>query len=128
MHADEMGSNRRPSPSTRTSGGTDSPKLYVASQAVLPIGTPKPDTHPSKLMQPIPVYTTDFGAMFQADSSQGMAALPEESVDLVVTSPPYALHFKKEYGNADKENYVKWFRPFGEQIFRILKPGRKPLY
>ena len=60
--------------------------------------------------------------MFQADSSQGMAALPDESVDLVVTSPPYALHFKKEYGNADKKDYVDWFRPFGAQVLRILKP------
>ena len=73
-------------------------------------------------MQPIPAYTTDFGAMFQTDSSLGMAALPDESVDLVITSPPYALHFKKEYGNANKEDYVEWFRPFGEQIFRSLKP------
>lgn len=122
MHAGETRGDRRLPPTDQTAGNVDSPKLYVASQAVLPIGTPKPDKHPSKLMQPIPAYTTDFGAMFQTDSSQGMAALPDESVDLVVTSPPYALHFKKEYGNADKEDYVKWFRPFGEQIFRILKP------
>jgi DNA modification methylase len=67
-------------------------------------------------------YTTDFGAMVTGDSAQGMAALPEGSVDLVVTSPPYALHFKKEYGNAEKADYVDWFRPFGEQIRRILKP------
>ena len=60
--------------------------------------------------------------MFQIDSLQGMASLPEDSVDLVVTSPPYALQFKKEYGNANKEDYVDWFRPFGEQIFRTLKP------
>ena len=99
----------------RTGGG-------VASQKVLPLGRPEADRHPSKLLQPHPAYTTDFGAMFQADSSQGMAAMPDESVDIVVTSPPYALHFKKEYGNADKEDYVEWFRPFGQQIFRILKP------
>jgi site-specific DNA-methyltransferase (cytosine-N4-specific) len=37
--------------------------------------------------------------MICADSATAMAALPTESVDLVVTSPPYALHFKKEYGN-----------------------------
>jgi len=40
---------------------------------------------------------------------------------VVVTSPPYALHFKKEYGNVDKESYGRVFRPFGEQIFRVLK-------
>jgi site-specific DNA-methyltransferase (cytosine-N4-specific) len=40
----------------------------------------------------------------------------------VVTSPPYALHFQKEYGNVDKREYVSWFRPFAEHIHRVLKP------
>ena len=69
----------------------------------------------------MPAYATHLGAMFHLDSSQGMAALPQESVDLILTSPPYALHFKKEYGNVDKDAYVDWFRPFGEQLFRILR-------
>ncbi len=73
-------------------------------------------------MQATPAYTTDVGAMYEVDSSQAMAALPDETVDLVVTSPPYALQFKKEYGIADKDEYVDWFRPFGEEVFRILKP------
>ena len=82
----------------------------------------EPGGHPSSLLQWVPAYSTGFGAMFQADSSRGMALLPDDTVDVVVTSPPYALEFKKEYGNASKEDYVEWFRPFGEQIFRILKP------
>ena len=98
------------------------PRSTIAGQAVFPIGTPTPEAHPSTLMRSIPAYRTDFGAMFQVDSSHAMAALPTDSVDLVVTSPPYALHFKKEYGNADKDEYIDWFRPFGEQLFRILKP------
>ncbi len=40
---------------------------------------------------------------------------------MVFTSPPYALHFKKEYGNAHKRDYVRWFIPFAKQIFRILR-------
>jgi site-specific DNA-methyltransferase (cytosine-N4-specific) len=51
-----------------------------------------------------------------------MRRLPGGRVDLVVTSPPYALHFKKEYGNADQREYVNWFLPFAEQIKRVLKP------
>jgi DNA modification methylase len=39
---------------------------------------------------------------------------------LVVTSPPYALHFKKEYGNAEKHQYVDWFLPFAREIARVL--------
>ncbi|MGH8587824.1 MAG: DNA-methyltransferase, partial [Gammaproteobacteria bacterium] len=50
-----------------------------------------------------------------------LEALPDSSVALVVTSPPYALHFKKEYGNVEKSSYVEWFRPFGQQIFRVLR-------
>lgn len=49
-----------------------------------------------------------------------MKRLPDSSVNVVVTSPPYALHFKKEYGNVDKKEYLKWFLPFAEQIKRIL--------
>ncbi len=42
-------------------------------------------------------------------------------MNLVITSPPYALHFKKEYGNADQAEYIKWFLPFAEVIHR--NPG-----
>jgi site-specific DNA-methyltransferase (cytosine-N4-specific) len=60
--------------------------------------------------------------MYLGDSRDLLRQMPEESVDLVVTSPPYALHFKKEYGNVDKSQYVLWFRSFAEEIHRILKP------
>jgi DNA modification methylase len=67
-----------------------------------------------------PVYRTPRGAAFAGDSLTLMSALPDRSVNLVVTSPPYALEFKKAYGNASKADYVAWLRPFGEQIRRIL--------
>jgi site-specific DNA-methyltransferase (cytosine-N4-specific) len=51
-----------------------------------------------------------------------LRTIPAESVDLVVTSPPYALEFKKEYGNVAKDKYVDWFKPFGCEIRRVLKP------
>jgi DNA modification methylase len=38
----------------------------------------------------------------------------------VVTSPPYALQFKKEYGNVTKADYVEWFLTFAAEIYRIL--------
>lgn len=74
---------------------------------------------PSK---PKPLYTSDLGKAYCADSLPFMRAMRGGNVDLVVTSPPYALHFKKEYGNADQKYYVKWFLPFAEQIKRLLKP------
>jgi len=68
------------------------------------------------------VYRTELGEMHCADSLAFMRQLPDESVDLVVTSPPYALHFKKEYGNANQGQYVAWLLPFAAEIKRILKP------
>jgi site-specific DNA-methyltransferase (cytosine-N4-specific) len=83
----------------------------------------KPAEHPSNLVQlPAPTYSTRLGSMFCGDSTQLLRSMPDNSVDLVCTSPPYALHFKKAYGNVAKSDYVNWFRTFGEQIFRVLKP------
>jgi len=73
-------------------------------------------------MKPIsPLYTTDLGKAYCADSLQLLPTLEAGSVDLVMTSPPYALHFKKEYGNADQKDYVGWFLPFAREIKRVLK-------
>jgi len=69
----------------------------------------------------VPYYATANGKAYVADSLDVLRAMPDSSVNLVVTSPPYALHFKKEYGNADKRDYVRWFLPFGEEIRRVLK-------
>ncbi len=67
-----------------------------------------------------PFYSTDLGDAYLADSLAVLKALPDSSINAVVTSPPYALHFKKEYGNADKADYVAWFVEFGEEMFRVL--------
>ena len=56
-----------------------------------------------------PYYRTDFGDAYLADSLAVLKALPDDCINAVVTSPPYALHFKKEYGNEDKADYVAWF-------------------
>jgi DNA modification methylase len=68
-----------------------------------------------------PLYRTARGAAFVGDSQEVLSRLPNDSVNLVFTSPPYALHFKKEYGNANKRDYVRWFLPFAAQILRVLK-------
>lgn len=69
-----------------------------------------------------PYYYTDLGAAYLGDSSELLKQVPDNSVDLVVTSPPYALVFKKEYGNVDADDYTKWFLSFSDEIFRVLKP------
>ena len=67
-----------------------------------------------------PFYTTPLGAAYAGDSRELMAKIPDSSVNLVFTSPPYALHFKKEYGNVDKLEYVEWFLEFAAHVKRIL--------
>ena len=69
-----------------------------------------------------PIYKTKLGALFCADSLDFMGRLLNDSIDLVVTSPPYALHFKKEYGNASQTDYTDWLLPFAKEIKRIIKP------
>lgn len=69
------------------------------------------------------VFETPFGRAVLADSIEYMSALDDASVDLIVTSPPFGLVRKKDYGNEDAERYVEWFHPFGEQFRRILKPA-----
>ncbi|MFZ5558984.1 MAG: DNA-methyltransferase [Pseudomonadota bacterium] len=68
-----------------------------------------------------PYYRTPLGAAYLGDSLAGMKRIPDGSINLVFTSPPYALHFKKEYGNVDKSDYVEWFLSFAREIFRILR-------
>ncbi|HEX7382996.1 MAG TPA: DNA methyltransferase, partial [Burkholderiaceae bacterium] len=65
-------------------------------------------------------YRTMLGSMYCGDSLCAMRNLSAGSVNLILTSPPYALHFKKEYGNVEKDAYVGWFRPFAEQALRVL--------
>jgi len=67
-----------------------------------------------------PYYTTPAGAAYLADAREVLAELPDGSTNLVLTSPPYALHFKKEYGNVDKDGYLEWFLAFARQIYRVL--------
>ncbi len=67
-----------------------------------------------------PFYSTDLGSAYRADSRMVLKNLPDKSVNLIFTSPPYALHFKKEYGNVEKSDYVEWFLTFAHEIYRVL--------
>jgi site-specific DNA-methyltransferase (adenine-specific)/site-specific DNA-methyltransferase (cytosine-N4-specific) len=56
------------------------------------------------------------------DSKEQLKLLPDNSVDLIVTSPPYADQRKNTYGGIRHDKYVEWFLPISEQLFRVLKP------
>ena len=64
---------------------------------------------------------TEHGQIHHGDCLDVLRSLPAASVDLVVTSPPYALVSKKPYGNVSAAEYVDWFRPFGTEIHRVLR-------
>jgi len=65
-------------------------------------------------------YTTTLGATYWADSLTLMKSIEEESVNLILTSPPFALTRKKDYGNVAEEAYVDWFLPFAREFKRIM--------
>jgi len=67
------------------------------------------------------VYETELGEAWVGDSKSLLRHLPDDSVDLIFTSPPYALQKAKPYGNHQNGRYVNWFRPFAREIFRILR-------
>ncbi|MFB3826293.1 MAG: site-specific DNA-methyltransferase [Bryobacteraceae bacterium] len=66
-------------------------------------------------------FKTKHGSVYLADSLDYLAEVPDASVDLVMTSPPFGLVRKKDYGNVDSDAYVEWFKPFGRELRRILK-------
>ncbi len=67
------------------------------------------------------VYATPRGLQVCADSVDILQLLPNESVDLIVTSPPFALLRQKSYGNEDQANYVAWLVKFGSAALPTLK-------
>lgn len=74
-----------------------------------PIGLPKP------------YYQRDFGAAYMGDSFRLMQALEDKSINLILTSPPFALTREKEYGNKSSDEYIDWFMPFAREFRRLLK-------
>src|SRR4051812_14443981 len=48
--------------------------------------------------------------------------VPKNSVDLIVTSPPYAQQRERTYGGIEPKDYARWFLPRAEEFYRILKP------
>lgn len=66
-------------------------------------------------------YKTSLGTAFLGDSLEYMKQVENESIDLILTSPPFALTRQKEYGNKQEQEYIEWFLEFSTEFFRILK-------
>ena len=88
------------------------------------------EENPSRLLTGLePAYVTSYGSAYVHNSLELLKKLPDDSINAVITSPPYALHFQKEYKQASKserekwskEGYIEWFLPFAHEIRRVLK-------
>ncbi|MBU4478687.1 MAG: site-specific DNA-methyltransferase, partial [Candidatus Omnitrophica bacterium] len=60
--------------------------------------------------------------IYLGDSKEQLKLLSDNSVDLVVTSPPYADQRKNTYGGIHHDKYVDWFLPISKELLRVLKP------
>ncbi|UCH96834.1 MAG: site-specific DNA-methyltransferase [Candidatus Aminicenantes bacterium] len=67
-------------------------------------------------------YQTGLGKIVHGNSLKTMEKYVEpKSLDLIITSPPFGLVRKKDYGNVDAKDYLEWFKPFGRMFKRLLK-------
>lgn len=66
-------------------------------------------------------HETPLGQIIHGDSIDVLATYPNDSVDLIMTSPPFGLVRKKDYGNVEANEYVDWFKPFAAVFHRVLK-------
>lgn len=73
--------------------------------------------------QPIPklYHETGLGRIYLGDALEVLRGTEEGSIDLIMTSPPFGLVRKKEYGNVEADQYLDWFKAFAEHFHRVLK-------
>ena len=57
------------------------------------------------------------------DCERVLKEVPDDSVDLIFTSPPYADQRKRTYGGIRPDEYVDWFLPKADEFYRVLKPS-----
>jgi site-specific DNA-methyltransferase (adenine-specific)/site-specific DNA-methyltransferase (cytosine-N4-specific) len=66
--------------------------------------------------------TTWLDRVFLGDSREILKTLPDQSIDLILTSPPYADNRKQTYGGVAPDQYVEWFLPISAELYRVLRP------
>jgi site-specific DNA-methyltransferase (adenine-specific) len=74
--------------------------------------------NPNKYPNPVAVNTQ----LLLGDCAEQLRQLPDASVDLIFTSPPYADQRKSTYGGVHPDQYVEWFLPIAGELLRVLKP------
>ena len=59
--------------------------------------------------------------LYLGDAAKELKKVDDESVDLIVTSPPYADQRNQTYGGIHPDEYVEWFMPIASELQRVLK-------
>ena len=57
------------------------------------------------------------------DCQRALQSVPDNTIDLIFTSPPYADQRKRTYGGVRPDEYVEWFMPKADEFYRVLKPS-----
>lgn len=60
--------------------------------------------------------------IIEGNCREKLNKIEDNSVDLIITSPPYADQRKKTYGGIHPDKYVKWFLPISKELYRVLNP------
>lgn len=68
------------------------------------------------------MYSTQHGSAYIGNSLELLDQLDANSIDLIITSPPFALQREKSYGNVNQADYVDWLLGFCRKVHRILAP------
>jgi DNA modification methylase len=78
------------------------------------------DFFPTGIQEP-PAYFTGLGTAYCCDSLRLLEQLEDNSINLVLTSPPFALQREKEYGNKNQDDYLDWLTQFARVVHRKLR-------
>jgi site-specific DNA-methyltransferase (adenine-specific) len=81
----------------------------------------------AQLALPLTIRSSDtanewLDRIIQGDCLAVLPQMPAASVDLIITSPPYADSRKNTYGGIHPDQYVEWFLPISAELLRVLKP------
>lgn len=70
----------------------------------------------------LPERELELNKIFQGDCLTVLKTFPDNCIDFIITSPPYADNRQKSYQGFPLKNYVERFLPISEQLKRVLKP------
>jgi len=69
-----------------------------------------------------PLINDFINKIFHGDCLEICKQIPDNTIDLIVTSPPYADARKWHYGGIHPDKYADWLLERTNEFFRVLKP------